>query len=602
MRVLIGVIKNRHGVHCARRKVPPELAGAVARLTGSARERQSWLQRSLRTKDSREANIRAKPVLIEFDRILEKAKALAGPRKLRIELSDSEIKRISDFFYATSLEEDDLLRSEDDSEGLYQSVNEQLEKAGQLSGDGFPKASVPKFGLSDRQMQKRGETLAIVSAAAKEALARNDLSFVADEVAGLLEDFRIDLDTSSLAYRKLGAAVLRRYVAALKVKTDRHHGESIETPVVQQPSPQSTASGSLTAALEGWKKYADRPVGTLREFEHAVSRFIQLHGDLPIASINRRHVREFREALQAMPVRRTGRLREATLSQLLEWSQRHPEAQRISPGTVNKLLGAVQAISVWGRDNGLVPDDSSWADAFSGMRLEEQEPEREPWEIDDLKKLFASDIYALDERPKGVRGEAAYWLPLLGLFTGARLGELALLLASDVSIDEASGVSAISIADDPSIGRSLKTRASRRTVPVHPELIRLGFLEYVRERRDDEGSRARLFSSVARKSDVASWSKWFGRYIRQRGIDRAVFHSFRHGFADALRAAGESRDIRRALTGHSGEGTDEGYGAKAMVRRYGLTRLAEAVAKVSYPGLDLSQIRPESSVVSGGAS
>lgn len=341
---------------------------------------------------------------------MEKAKALAGPRRLRTELSDSEIKRISDFFYATSLEEDDHLRSEDDSEGLYQSVYQQLEKAGQLSGAGFPKAPIPKFGLSDRQMQKRGETLAIVSAAAKEALARNDLSFVADEVAGLLEDFRIDLDTSSLAYRRLATAVLRSYVSALKVKSDRHRGESIETPIVQQPSPQSTESGSLTAALEGWRKYAERPVGTLREFEHAVSRFIQLHGDLSIAAINRRHVREFREALQSMPVRRTGSLREASLPQILEWSQKHPDAQRISAGTVNKLLGAVQAISVWGRDNGLIPDDSSWADAFSGMRLEEKEPDREPWEIDDLKKLFASDIYARDERPKGGRGEAASWL------------------------------------------------------------------------------------------------------------------------------------------------------------------------------------------------
>jgi integrase len=99
-----------------------------------------------------------------------------------------------------------------------------------------------------------------------------------------------------------------------------------------------------------------------------------------------------------------------------------------------------------------------------------------------------------------------------------------------------------------------------------------------------------MFPLLAGKPDIASWSKWFGRYIRQQGIDRAVFHSFRHGFTDALRAAGESRDIRRALTGHSGEGTDEGYGAKAMVRRYGLPRLAEAVAKVSYPGLDLSTI------------
>ena len=56
----------------------------------------------------------------------------------------------------------------------------------------------------------RGEILAIVSAAAKEAIARNDLSFVADEVAGLLEDFRIDLNVSSLAYRKRSASLLVR--------------------------------------------------------------------------------------------------------------------------------------------------------------------------------------------------------------------------------------------------------------------------------------------------------------------------------------------------------------------------------------------------------
>jgi hypothetical protein len=122
MRTIMGVIKNRHGVHCARKKVPPELAEAVARVTGSTRTRKSWLQRSLRTKDAREANNLAKPVLIEFDQILTKAKALTGPRRLRAELSDGEIKRMADFFYASILEEDDLTRSEDDSKKLYQSI------------------------------------------------------------------------------------------------------------------------------------------------------------------------------------------------------------------------------------------------------------------------------------------------------------------------------------------------------------------------------------------------------------------------------------------------------------------------------------------------
>ena len=50
-----------------------------------------------------------------------------------------------------------------------------------------------------------------------------------------------------------------------------------------------------------------------------------------------------------------------------------------------------------------------------------------------------------------------------------------------------------------------------------------------------------------------------------------VFHSFRHGFKDALRAAGVSEDVNDALTGHAGGGTvGRTYGAKDMLKRFGL--------------------------------
>jgi len=65
-----------------------------------------------------------------------------------------------------------------------------------------------------------------------------------------------------------------------------------------------------------------------------------------------------------------------------------------------------------------------------------------------------------------------------------------------------------------------------------------------------------------------------------------VFHSFRHGFKDALRAAKVSEDINDALTGHSGGGTGRQYGAKHMVRRYGVDALRDAASLVSYPGLE----------------
>ena len=93
-------------------------------------------------------------------------------------------------------------------------------------------------------------------------------------------------------------------------------------------------------------------------------------------------------------------------------------------GTVNKLLGGVQAIASWARDNGLIGDDMPWADPFADMRLGEDEPDREPWETEDLVKLWLLRS-SLRRKAEGGGGEAAYWLPLLGMFTGARLGELA---------------------------------------------------------------------------------------------------------------------------------------------------------------------------------
>ena len=90
-----------------------------------------------------------------------------------------------------------------------------------------------------------------------------------------------------------------------------------------------------------------------------------------------------------------------------------------------------------------------------------------------------------------------------------------------------------------------------------------------------------------------AWSKWFGRYIRDLGIhNRAkVFHSFRHGFKDALRAAEVSEYVNDALTGTRWSGTVERqYGAKQMIRRFGIATLAAAVSKVAYPGLDLSRL------------
>lgn len=600
MRISMNIIRNNYGVYHLRKKVPKKLEEAVAIVTGSAKLRVAWLKKTLATKDHKAAKVRAIPLLMEFDRILAQAEVLTTERPLRTSLGDKEIERIAQYHFAAVLAEDDEMRRDGTgSEPQFQSVARQLAAAGIQFDTQFHVGSAPEYGLSEREMQKRAADLEADVTLAQHALARGDISAVREQMEELLFIFRLNLDPKSVAFRELGMAVLKKDVEALRATERRHKGEPVETPKLPIVDAEPSSGGeTIRTALEGWKKSKDPSAYSLREFTYAVNRFTELHGDMPVQTITRRTVREFREALQQLPLRRVGSLRRAALPELVEWSRKHPETQKVSPATVNKLLGGVQAVAVWARDNGLIPDDVPWADPFSNMRLEEAEPGREPWEPSELRVLFSSPVFSEGIRPKAGGGEAAFWLPMLGIFTGARLGELAPLTAADVVADEATGILAISIIEDADMGKHLKTRGSRRVVPVHAELVRLGFIDFVEEARRERGGDARLFPQLSpgpRGGFGEAWSKWFGRYIRSLKItnkDR-VFHSFRHGFKDALRAARVGEDINDALTGHAGgNSVARGYGAKDMMRRFGLPALADAVNKVAYPGLDLSQVRP----------
>jgi len=171
------------------------------------------------------------------------------------------------------------------------------------------------------------------------------------------------------------------------------------------------------------------------------------------------------------------------------------------------------------------------------------------------------------------------------------------MCANDVKFDAASGTHFLTVIEDDEVGRSLKTEASVRAVPIHPELVRIGFIEFVEHLRRSAGQTARLLPKLQQGSKGGfgeAFSKWFGRYKRTLGIDneKSVFHSFRHGFKDALRAAGVNEDVNDALTGHSGGNTvARGYGSDDMVRRFTFLTLNAAVEKAQYPGLDLSHLR-----------
>ncbi len=585
MRLLMNVSKNRHGTYYAVKKVPKRLEHAVAQALGGTKARQSWLKRSLDTKNLREANERAKPVLIEFGNTLKRAEALLAERPVRTSLSPIEIKRMAEYYYATKLaSHDEYVLTAPEQEAEFR----------KLEPDAGPWVEpIPEFGLSGGQMFDERENLPPLIREAEAALAKGDVTHADFQIEQTLNAFQINLDRKSAAYQKLGIAILRAFVRYLRAIQQRSAGEPIETPPLPAVGTTLTPTGeTLTAAFEGWKRSGNRSGRTLQDFQHAIKLFVELHGDMRVAQIRRSHAREFVKALRDVPVRhlRTGKLRNATLPELAQWGREHPEAQKIAASTINKLLGGVQAVGRWARSEDLVPD--AWADPFADIRIDEDESERAPFETDELQVIFNTPVFTEGERPEGGRGEAAFWLPLLALFTGARLGELSGLRASDVVHDQAIGAISLHITADRKAGKKLKTRQSARVVPVHEQLIELGFLKFVASEAKARGEGAWLFPQVAPgTTGAAAFSKWFGRYIGTHGVNDAakVFHSFRHNFTDALRLAAVSEDVSRALVGHTQGGVHGRYGAKEMAARY-RHRLAEAVASVKYPGLDLSRL------------
>ena len=598
MRVGMGLIKNDHDVWYVRRKVPKHLEEATARITGASRARQVWLKRSLRTKDEKRARVLAAPVMMEFDRIIAQAKSLLVEHPVRTELTEVEIKQISDYFYAYELRADEDLRVDGvGDDPLFADIHRQLTEAGIEFESPF-KVEKAGSGLSDRMMNKIEGAASDVLPLAREALARGNIDFIRYELNELLQVFRINLDPNCLDYRKLALAVMKAFVRALEDVLARNRGQLIDSPKLVEPNGKAPVSGcSLRAAYEGWEKMEPRKRSTRLEFAKGIDRFIELHGDLDVVQINKRHVREFREAAQLVPKHRPGKLRKARLPELMEWTRNHPGTVCILASTINKWLTCLQGVLNWARKNGVIPDELPWADPVAGMRLAEARSKRQPWEPEELSLLFASPIYLRGERPAGGKGEAAYWLPLLALFSGARLNELAPMCVDDIKHDAASDVHFMTVIEDDEAGRSVKTETSLRAVPIHPELKRIGILEFVDRRRQVDGPKARLFPLVQPNSKGnygAGFSQWFGRYKRSLGIENesSVFHSFRHGFKDALRAAGVHEDVNDALTGHSGgNAVARSYGWKDMVRRFGLQNLYAAVEKVRYAGLDLSSLR-----------
>ena len=163
------------------------------------------------------------------------------------------------------------------------------------------------------------------------------------------------------------------------------------------------------------------------------------------------------------------------------------------------------------------------------------------------------------------RTDALRWLTWLMAYEGARINELAQLRKEDVM--QASDIPFLRFTTSDAKGHELKTGASRRDVPIHPALVREGFLKFVATSKAGWLFKDLPEGRYGRRGDAAS--KRYGRWAREEvGIKdkRAVAHSWRHRMEDKLREVECPEEIADSILGHAREGQRATYGEGPPLR------------------------------------
>jgi integrase len=327
-----------------------------------------------------------------------------------------------------------------------------------------------------------------------------------------------------------------------------------------RPTPPTAFGGhTLQEIADKWVKERAPIKRTVGQAQKVIGRYVEHMGDTKVEQITRRNVVEFKD-------------------KLLESGQ--------TAVNTNKQLTLLSTLLNFAAKNSIIEQNPA-----TGVNVEVRKNAKEarlPFDIPALRALFSSPVYALGERPKGGAGEAGYWLPLLALFTGARIEELCQLRPDDVyeetyrELDGSVRSAWVLRITDEGPGQALKNPGSRRRIPIHAELIRLGFTEHVRQAK----GRNRIFDKLVKDTvgdESGNWSKWFGGYLREKaGVSdkRMVFHSFRHTFKHEARAMEIPEDVSDAITGHAGGKVSRNYGGTD----YPLRPLVEAMNRFQITG------------------
>ena len=291
--------------------------------------------------------------------------------------------------------------------------------------------------------------------------------------------------------------------------------------------------------------------------------------------------------------------------QAIEMAKLDNSIKRISSATISSYMQTLSSIFKWAEKNEFISKNP-----FDKVSLPKTDRKREkptkylPFKTHHLKAIFSMPLYSgcqnerLGWNRKGdkIIRNTRFWIPLISLYSGARQNEICQLLTTDIKKIENVDVFCITLDDDEN--KKVKTVSAIRNVPVHPELIKIGFMDYVEKMRKQKHKR--LFPDLTMDSRgrfSSSISKFFNRFLdevnktikveKDKLQKEHVFHSFRHTMRDALRNHGASEEVAQSIGGwDKGDSLSHHYGEGISMPNLN----KEIEEKLVYDDLDLSHL------------
>ncbi len=307
-----------------------------------------------------------------------------------------------------------------------------------------------------------------------------------------------------------------------------------------------------------------------------------------IHTLTRQHARNIKEILSVIPTHMKKKFPDKSFKDIISLCKNSNNIDKLSPVSINKYANLIIGMFKFAVNEGYLNENN-----FDSLRVPEniRKKEREPFTNDELTKFFSTDLYW--KKDFILKFSWRYWVPIILLYTGARLEEICQLHLKD--INEHDGIQCFDIKDefDQNTGKdiqSVKNVQSNRLIPVHPILEDIGLLKYIESIKNHPSKR--LFPSLTnnvRNKYGVKVSKYFNEkknnksYFTKCGITapNKVLHCFRSTAREAL--INHESNIRDEfidkILGHEAKST----GARHYARKHDPETIFKEICKIEYP-------------------